>query len=339
MKLASCLHQFFDKYLPGTKGVSTNTIKAYRDTFTLLLPFAAKSLYIDIEALTVQHLSLKLILAFLDHLETERSNIPRTRNLRLATLKSLAKMIRLMYPEQKDVANRILNIPPKRTQKILIGFLSQEEILKVFEAVNLRKKEGFRDYAILHLLFDSGARASEITTLNLDYFDSSQRTLSILGKGNRYRIVELWPKTAQLINSYIANYRANPKPLYRNRLFINQRGEELTRHGIHRLCRKYLSMILPEKRLKDLNPAHSFRHSCAMNLLRSGKAITDIKNHLGHENLQSTMVYLQMDLSRRQEVQKKFIEYTKSILTSDPKINELIDWENKEKTLEWLDSL
>lgn len=248
-------------------------------------------------------------------------------------------MIRLMYPEQKDVANRILNIPPKRTQKILIGFLSQEEILKVFEAVNLRKKEGFRDYAILHLLFDSGARASEITTLNLDYFDSSQRTLSILGKGNRYRIVELWPKTAQLINSYIANYRANPKPLYRNRLFINQRGEELTRHGIHRLCRKYLSMILPEKRLKDLNPAHSFRHSCAMNLLRSGKAITDIKNHLGHENLQSTMVYLQMDLSRRQEVQKKFIEYTKSILTSDPKINELIDWENKEKTLAWLDTL
>lgn len=339
MKLSSCLHQFFDKYLPRIKGVSTHTIKAYRDTFRLLLPFAAKSLAIDIESLTVQDLSLKLILAFLNHLETERSNIPRTRNLRLATLKSLAKMIRLMYPKQKDIADRILNIPQKRTQKLLIGFLSQEESLKVFGAVDLRKKEGFRDYTLLHLLFDSGARASEVAALNLDYFDFSQRTLAIIGKGNRYRIVELWPKTAQLIHSYIVNYRAAPKLLYRHRLFINQRGEELTRHGIYRLCQKYLSMVLPEKRLKDLNPAHSFRHSCAVNLLRSGKAITDIKNHLGHENIQSTMVYLQMDLSRRLEVQKKFIEYTQSLLINDPKINELIDWENKEKILDWLDSL
>jgi site-specific recombinase XerD len=339
MKLSSCLHQFFDQYLPRIKGVSAHTIKTYRDAFTLLLPFAATSLSIDIESLTVQQLSPNLILAFLDHLETERSNIPRTRNLRLATLKSLAKMIRLLHPEQRDIADRILNIPQKRTQKLLIGFLSQEEILTVFGAVDIRKKEGFRDYALLHLLFDSGARASEIATLNLDYFDFQKRTLSILGKGNRYRLIELWPKTAQLINCYVAHYRANPKPLYRHRLFINQRGKELTRHGIHRLCQKYLSMVLPEKRLKDLHPAHSFRHSCAVNLLRSGKAITDIKNHLGHENIQSTMVYLQMDLSRRQEVQKKFIEYTQSILTSDPKINELIDWENKEKTLVWLDSL
>jgi site-specific recombinase XerD len=339
MKLSYGLHEFFDRYLPRIKGVSAHTVKAYRDTFTLFLPFAAKSLSTDIESLTIQRLSPRLILDFLDHLETERSNIPRTRNLRLATLKSLAKMIRLMYPEQKEIADRILSIPQKRTQKLLIGFLSQEEILKVFAAVDLRKKEGFRDYTLLHLLFDSGARASEIATLNLDYFDLPKRTLSILGKGNRYRLIELWPKTAQLINCYIANYRATPKPWYRHRLFINQRGEELTRYGIHRLCQKYLARALPEKRFKDLSPAHSFRHSCAVNLLRSGKAVTDIKNHLGHENIQSTMVYLQMDLSRRQEIQKKFIEYTQSILTSDSKINELIDWENKEKTLTWLDTL
>lgn len=339
MNLSTCLHQFFDQYLPRTRGVSAHTVKAYRDALTLFLPFAAHALSTDIESLTVQHLSPKLILAFLDHLETERSNIPRTRNLRLAALKSLAKMIRLIYPEQRDIADRILDIPQKRAQKRLIGFLSQEEILKVFAAVDLAKKEGFRDYALLHLLFDSGARASEIATLNLDYFDLQKRTLAILGKGNCYRLIELWPKTAQLINFYLANYRAAPKPLYRHRLFINQRGEQLTRHGIHRLCQKYLSMVLPEKRLKDLSPAHSFRHSCAVNLLRSGKAVTDIKNHLGHENVQSTMVYLQMDLSRKQEVQKKFIEYTRSILVSDPKINELIDWENREKTLDWLDSL
>ena len=262
-----------------------------------------------------------------------------TRNQRLAALKSLAKMIRFMYPEQRKLAEVILNIPQKRTQKVLIGFLYQEEILRVFEAVDLTKKEGFRDYTILHLLYDSGARAFEIATLKLDYFDPQNRTLVILGKGNRYRQIELWPKTSQLIDCYIAKYRITPKPLYRNRLFINQREQELTRHGIHRLCKKYLSLALPPKRLKQLNPVHSFRHSCAVYMLSSGCSVADIRNRLGHEDIQSTMVYLHLDLSRRREVQKIFIQYTQSAITQDPKIEELIGWENKEETLKWLDSL
>jgi hypothetical protein len=89
----------------------------------------------------------------------------------------------------------------------------------------------------------------------------------------------------------------------------------------------------------DINPVHSLRHSCAVNMLASGASITDIKNRLGHVNIQSTMVYLKLDLSRRREVQKNFIEYTQSLITFDPKITELIDWENKEDTLSWLDSL
>lgn len=150
----------------------------------------------------VEHLSSGIILDFLDYLESQRRNIPRTRNLRLATLKSLAKMIRLLYPQDKEIAERILNIPQKRTQKILIGFMSHEEILTVFKSVDLKKKDGFRDYTILHLLTDSGARASEVATLNLDYFDFQRKTLGILGKGNRFRLIELWPKTAHLVNCY-----------------------------------------------------------------------------------------------------------------------------------------
>jgi len=185
----------------------------------------------------------------------------------------------------------------------------------------------------------TGARASEIATLKLDYFDYQNKTLAILGKGNRYRLIKLCPKTVELLKLYISKYRKTPKPFYRHRLFINQRGEELTRHGIYRLCKKYLFMTLPPKRLKDINPAHSFRHSCAVNMLASGSSTSEIKIHLGHENAQSTMLYLHMDLSCKREVQKKFIEYTQSILAHDPKIEELIDWENKEETLKWLDSL
>ena len=107
MRLSICLHEFFDTYLPHLKGVSSHTIKTYRDTFTLFLPFAAHYHSTPVDSLTIQDLSMNLILEFFDHLEGNRHNTPRTRNLRLATFKSLAKMIRLMYPEHKEWAERI----------------------------------------------------------------------------------------------------------------------------------------------------------------------------------------------------------------------------------------
>ena len=339
MKLSTVIHQFFDQYLPRIKGSSEHTVKAYRDTFTLFLPFAAHYHQIKVDSLCLGHLPYELILDFLNYLESQRNNSVKTRNQRLVALKSLAKMIRLMYPEKRETAERILAIPQKRTQRKLIGFLYQEEILKVFASVDLKTKEGVRDYCLLHLLYDSGARASEIAALNLDCFDYHHKTLAILGKRNRYRLITLLPKTAELLTLYITKYRKTPKPLYHHRLFVNQRGKELTRHGIHRLCTKYLFKTLTPKRLRDINPAHSFRHSCAVYMLSSGSSLTEIRNRLGHEHVQSTMVYLHMDLSCKREVQKKFIEYTQSILTHDPKIEELIDWENKEETMKWLDSL
>ena len=339
MKLVTCIHQFFDQYLPRIKGCSDNTLKGYREAFTIFLPFAREHLSVPINKLTVEQLSPDLILAFLDYLEKKRKNTARTRNIRLAAIKSLAKMIRFMHPEEFKTAERLLNIPQKRAQKKLIGFLYHEEIMSVLAEVDLKKNDGFRDYTILHLLFDSGARATEIGTLNLDYFDEKQQNLAILGKGDHFRLINLCPKTTELISRYIKKYRPKPNPLFKHRLFINQRGNELTRHGIYRICRKYLEKALPEKRLKNINPAHSFRHTCAVNMLSAGHPVSDIKNHLGHESIKSTMIYLHLDLTRRRAVQKKFIEYTQSLLAQDPKIDELIDWENEEETLKWLDSL
>ena len=339
MKLSTCLHQFFDQYLPRIKGSADNTIKTYRDAFTLFLPFAAKHLSIKIESIRVEHLSTPLILAFLDYLESQRHYMATSRNQRLATLKSLAKMIRFMYPEMRQIADTILSIPQKRTQKPLVGFLDYEDIFMLFQSVDLKKKEGVRDYTILHLLYDSGARATEIATLNLDYFNPQKRTLAIRGKGNNYRLITLWPITAQLIKRYISKHRKTPKPLYQHRLFINQRGGEFTRYGINRLCKKYLSLAFTSKQLSNINPAHSFRHACAMRMLYEGADPSEIRNRLGHENIQSTMIYLHMDLSFKRKIQKEFIKYTQSKLVENPKIKNLMDWENEEETLTWLDSL
>jgi len=339
MKLSPLIHQFFDQYLPHIKGVSHHTVKTYRDAFKLFLPFAAKYYGIKVRSLRVELISSGLIIAFLEDLQRERKNLVKTRNQRLAALKSFAKMIRFKYPEHLKMANTILNIPQKRAQKSLIGFLYQDEILQVFQAVDLKTKEGFRDYALLHLLYDSGARATEIATLNLDYFDPQKRTLAILGKGNRFRLIQLEPKPSHLLQLYIRKYRISPQLPYQDRLFINQRGEELTRHGIYRICKKYLEKALSPKRLKNINPVHSFRHSRAIDMLYSGHPITDIKNHLGHDNIQSTVIYLQLDLNRKRHIQRRFIRHMQSVLTDDSKIEELLQWENEGDLMTWLDSL
>lgn len=339
MKLTTCLNQFFGNYLPHIKGVSQHTIKAYRDAFTLFIPFAANRLKIKTGSLMLDHLTADMVLAFLVDLEHKRHNTPVTRNHRLAALKSLAKMIRFMHPEKKDIAEKILAIPQKRCQRKLIGFLYPDEIFKTIHAVDLNKKQGFRDYCLLVLLYDSGARASEIATLNLDYFNSEKTTLAILGKANRYRQLTLMPETTILIKNYIDKYRQKPKPAYRHRLFINQRGKEMTRHGIYRVCKKYLSAALPPKRLKNINPVHSFRHSCAVNMLTTGCSPSDIRIQLGHQDLQATTVYLQLDLAHKRKVQNRFVEFNQSVLIDHPQIQELINTENKEDIMAWLDSL
>ena len=208
--------------------------------------------------------------------------------------------------------------------------MSHDEALAVFDSVNLKRKQGFRDYTILHLLYDSGARAHEIAGLSVDDFDPGEMRVGILGKGGRFRIVQIWPRTADMIVRYLKKHREKPLPAFKNRLFVNQRGQGLTRSGVYRICQKYLKMALPENRLKDLNAAHCFRHSCAVYMLTDGKDVSEIKNHLGHEYINSTMICLRLDLSRRRKVQKRFVKYTETILKNDPKIDELIDWENKD---------
>jgi site-specific recombinase XerD len=339
MRLSPCIYQFFDQYLPHIKGVSHNTIQSYRDAFKLLLPFAADHYGIKISSLRMNHISTELIIAFLQNLEQDRKNLPKTRNLRLNAIKTFFKMIRLMYPDHREMADRIIHIPQKRFRKPLIGFLYPEEMLKIFQSVDLGKKEGFRDYTLLHLLYDSGARASEITSLNLDYFNPQQKTLAILGKGNRFRLIPLQNKTNQLLQTYIRKNRLSPKPPYQYRIFVNQRGEQLTRHGIYRICKKYLTIALPPKRLNVIHPAHSFRHTKVMDMLYEGKNLADVRNQLGHDNIQSTMIYTHMGIKRKRQIQKRFIRYMDSTLSEDPKLNELLSWENDKDLIDWLDSL
>ena len=129
MKLAPCIHQFFDPYLPDIRGLSPRTIQSYRDTFRLFLPFASQYYRIKISSLCLNHISPELIIAFLNELQRKRHNLPRTRNQRLAAIKSFAKMLRFTYPEHRELTDRILHIPQKRTQKTLIVISHDREVV------------------------------------------------------------------------------------------------------------------------------------------------------------------------------------------------------------------
>ena len=148
MRLTSCVIKFFNEYLPHIKGCSPNTIKSYRDTLSLFLPFAAGHHRIKIESLKLEHLTTDLILDFLNQLESGRSNTAKTRNQRLAVLKSFAKMVRFIYPEQRKLTDAILAFPQKRSQRKLIGFLYPQEIYKILSMIQLTQKDGFRNYTV-----------------------------------------------------------------------------------------------------------------------------------------------------------------------------------------------
>ena len=339
MDIVTSIKKYLTDYIPGIKGSSKNTFLAYHDTLKLFIHFLQEQFSKKCSEIEISEIEPELIISFLEYLEKKRNNCIDTRNCRLATFKSFAKMILLYYPEHRQTAERILNIPKKRGQKNLIGALYPHEVEHIINGVELKKHTGFRDSVILKLLYDSGARASEIARLNIENFDFNNNMIAILGKGNRFRVVYINPETTKLIKNYIKHYRPTPNPIYKTHLFINKRGNALTRHGIYKLCKKHIQMALPEKKTQGLNPVHIFRHSCAIRMLIEGSSIIEIKNHLGHANLKSTMIYLEIDLSRKRQIQENYNINAISNAETNPELDELINWKEKDKLMKWFDSL
>ncbi len=304
--LSSLVDYFFRDYLTSHKGVSPNTVQSYRHTFSLFLPwiFKAKGLKkIDVGAIKPIDL-----MEFLKYLEIERSNSARTRNARLAGLKSFFSMCYLKCAMDKRAMEAIQFIPMKRYNKPLIDFFDHDDVLKIFSLVDRSKSAGVRDFLVLNLLYDTGMRASELANLRLDGYDGASETLEILGKGNKWRKIRLWPRTCQFLNDYIENWRQVAKPLYKDFLVISHRREALTRFGIHKISSKYLTVAKIKKQMSNTkrSAAHSWRHTAAVNMLRMELSLQEIKVRLGHESLDTTGKYLNLDLSVKRERVEEF---------------------------------
>jgi len=334
----SLIKYFFREYLPTHKGVSVNTIKSYRDTFKLFLSWILKNK--QCKSIDVGKIKPMDILNFLKFLEESRLNSAQTRNVRLAAIKVFFSMCYVKRATDKRELEAILFIPMKRFNKPLIDFFDHDDVLRVFSAVDRSNLAGVRDYLILNLLYDTGMRASEICGLRIQNFDSINETLEILGKGNRWRKIRIWPRTNQLLIDYVNNWRSVPKHLYKDHLLISHRREALTRFGIHKICGKYLKKAKIKKQLSNTkrSSAHSWRHTAAVNMLRMGLSIQEIKVRLGHANSDTTAKYLNLDLSIKRERVAEFIRFTEALLPVKASAESLA-WQASDEVLRYLETL
>lgn len=289
--------RFFAVYLPGERGFSEATIVSYRDTFKQLLSFCKSHLGIPPEKLAVAHLSRDVVAEFLKALETDGKSTS-TRNQRLAAIKCFFGYVQYAFPEYLDVASGVLQMRMKKQPDPVVNYMSVDGVACVLQQPNMSVASGYRDALMLTILYDSGARVSEITKIKIgDVRLQPPATIVLHGKGSKDRIVPLSAKTAALIEAYLKRKRLLAA-MHRDKfLFANRSDEQLTRAGVAYILHKYVDAARIER--PDLIPdkfsPHCMRHSKAMHLLQAGVAIIYIRDFLGHESVKTTEVYAKAD--------------------------------------------
>lgn len=298
--LAPHLTQFLREYLPRQRAMSAQTSDTYAYAFQLLVCFAARRLKTTPSALSIEQLVATLILGFLEHLEKERGNCARTRNSRLAAIKTFSRFLEYRLPSCLEQALRIRAIPVKKTDEVIIGYLNRAEIQALLDAPDPSSRYGLRDRAMLHLGFAGGLRVSELVGLCLaDLLLHPQPTVHVTGKGRRERVLPLWRVTATALRDWL-KVRGEPKT---PALFPNMRGDAMTRSGFEYILDKHVrtaSTKQPSLAKKRISP-HSLRHSCAMSTLQATGDIRKVALWLGHASTQSTEVYLRADPTEKLE--------------------------------------
>ena len=305
--LGSAVQRYFCQYLIGQRNLSPHTVSAYRDTFKLLIRFLEKRYRRKADKLSVLDLSVPRVLTFLDDLERRRGNSARSRNARLATIRSFIRYTSSIEPLLLPVAQRLMAIPAKRFEHREAGYLSREQIQSLLEAPNASTTIGLRDRVLLMLMYNTGARVSEITALRIgDLRLDDGGVVHLRGKGRKQRSVPLWRQTVRLLRQWLKEIgHSSEKPLV-----PNARGDAMTRAGVAQRLRRAVEVAAqrnPTLHNRRISP-HTIRHTTAMHLLQSGVDLSVIAMWLGHESIQTTHQYLQADL----ETKKKALLSVKS---------------------------
>lgn len=299
--LSPWVRRFLMEYLIGERNLAPNTQKSYRDTLRMLLPFVAREAGKPIDRLEVLDLSSERIRAFLSELEEKRKCGAATRNQRLAGIHSLARFIGLHSPEHLEWCGVLKNIPLKKTARPLVTYLEKEEMDALLDAPDQTTEQGRRDHAVLLFLYNTGARADEAAHVQVGdlMLGRSPRhdgsSVLIHGKGNKQRRCPLWTRTAAVLAGLVHGRQPEAQ------VFLNRRGQPLTRFGIYALVERYAAVVartIPVITKKRVSP-HTIRHTTATHLLRAGVDINTIRAWLGHVSLATTNIYAEVDLQMK----------------------------------------
>jgi integrase/recombinase XerD len=296
------IRRFLLEHLIAERNFSRNTQASYRDTLTLLLPFASKQGDCAIDRMTVEELTPEVIRKFLDHLERDRQCSEVTRNQRLATIHSLARFIGTHSPLHLAWCSEIRAVPFKKAAKTAIGYLEKAEMDALLNQPDRRTSLGVRDHALLLFLYNSGARADEAAKLTVGNLQlGASPSVRLHGKGNKIRICPLWATTATSLSRLAADRNKNEA------VFLGRTNQPLTRFGIHRLVTQYAALAsetVPTLATKRVSP-HMIRHTTAVHLLRAGVDINTIRAWLGHVSLDTTHIYAEVDLKMKADALAK----------------------------------
>jgi site-specific recombinase XerD len=298
--LAPLLEAFFTERLIGQRQASQHTVAAYRDAFCLLLRFAQQRTGRAPHQLALEDLDAGLVGAFLNYLETERGASVRTRNARLTAIRSLFRFAAYRHPEHAAVIQRVLAIPPKRTDRVLVTYLTGEEAAALLAAPDRSTRTGRRDHALLLLALETGLRVSELTGLTRATVQlGTGAHVRCTGKGRKERITPLRREARAVLRAWLGERGGAPS----DPLFPGPKGGQLSRDAIRRLVERHVAaatLTCPSLVAKAVTP-HTFRHTCAMNLLRHGVDTATIALWLGHEDVRTTYsVYLHADLALKE---------------------------------------
>ena len=321
------LTSYFSTYLPETCGVSPNTCNSYRDAFKLLLLYFQEEKGVPANSIELRMLNRNLASDFLDWLEVQRKVSVTTRNQRLAAMKAFAHYVQYRNPEYLENCTDIIAMRPKKHEKPVIPFLTEEELKALLAQPDPSTRHGLRDLTLLSLLYDSGARVQEITDLKLkDIRLTNPAMVTLTGKGRKARQVPLMKETCKLLDAYIRNFNLNSEPLT-SPLFFNQKGQALSRYGITYILKKYVSQAELDSDTRKISP-HVLRHTKAMHLLRAGVNMIYIRDFLGHVDISTTEVYARIDAEMKRKVfEEKVPNFTP---------NTTMPWEEDKDLLQWL---
>lgn len=297
---ATLVQTYFAEYLTQQRALSPQTIAAYRDAFVLFLAFAKYHLGKSPAAMALADITPELIMAFLDHLERQRHNSVRSRNARLTALRSFLKFASHRDVSSLQVIERALGVPVKRFERPVFGYLSRQEVLAVIGTPD-ETWVSQRDHVLFLLLYNSGARVSEIIGVKVSevVLDDGAACVHLHGKGRKQRSVPLWRSTVKTIRAWV---KLNPQFNASSPLLPNQDGHSMTRSNVTKrlaLAVHAAAKTNPDLTRRPISP-HTFRHTTAMHLLQAGVDISVIALWLGHESPATTHHYVKADLAMKE---------------------------------------